>query len=200
MDFAQFRTQNAAQAPKQPEEPKKFDGLTGEVNSNPEAEKEHQNKALLKMKGDSVWIPKLPTVPGLSEARKTHHKVKIHFGNGKSEIRMVDDNELGVLRRSGHITKVFNIAEMKDGVEHSYSVPSLFEDACREQEKNTAHYSHKDGSKAYLMTHKYSDPKLGTDHYVGFSHRTGTVYSNDDGKVKAERLLRRLGYKAKAKE
>jgi hypothetical protein len=197
MDFAQFRAQNAAQAPKQPDEPKKFDGLTGEVNSNPEAEKEHQNKDLLKMKGDSVWVPKLPKVPGLSEGRKTHHKVKIHFGNGKSEIRMVDDDELGALRRSNHITKVFNIAEMKDGVEFPYEVPELFEDACAAQDKHTTHFKHKDGSTAYMMTHKYRDPSLGEDHYVHFSKGRGAVYSNDEGKAKGLKLLKRLGYKSK---
>jgi hypothetical protein len=195
MDFAQFRAQNAAQAPAKKDD-KCCDPANSEVNATPEAEKEHQNKALLKMKGDTVWIPKLPKVPGLSEA-KTHHKVRIHFGSGKSEIRMVDDEELGALRRSGHITKVFNLAEMKQGVEYAYDVPALFEEACAMQDKHTVHYKHKDGSTAYMMTHKYKDPSLGEDHYVHFSKGRGAVYSNDEGKAKGLRLLKRLGYKAK---
>lgn len=194
MNFAQFRAQNAAQAPAKKDDAC-VDPASSETNTSPEAEKEHQNKALLKMKGDSVWIPKEPKVPGLSEAKhKTHHKVKIHFGGGKSEIRMVDDDELGALRRSNHITKVFNIAEVKNGVEYPYIVE---EDANVLGNKNTKHYVHKNGDTAYVMSHKYKDPALGEDHYVHFSKGRGTVYNNDEGKTKATKLLKRLGYKAK---
>lgn len=194
MNFAQFRAQNAAQAPAN-NGVKCCDPVDDSETTSPEAEKERQNKSLLKMKGDSVWIPKEPKVPGLSEAKhKTHHKVKIHFGGGKSEIRMVDDDELGVLRRSNHITKVFNIAEVKNGVEYPYIVE---EDANVLGNKNTKHYVHKNGDTAYVMTHKYKDPALGVDHYVHFSKGRGTVYSNNEGKEKASKLLKRLGYKAK---
>lgn len=181
MDFAEFRKQNAEKAPATPEKSEPANS-----SSAGETEKEHQNKDLLKMKNAGVWIPRGPNVktPGLHTEEKVHHKVKVHYGD-HSEVKYVDDDELGVLRKSNRVTKVTQL-----GAKKGEKVLEYVEEA-----NQSAAFAHADGRKAYIDTHKYTDPSLGTDHYVHIDKTRATVYSHDEGLTKAHKLLKKLGFK-----
>lgn len=181
MNFSEFRKQNAEKAPVEPKNSEPAGSAAD--TKNPEVEKEHQNKVLLKMKGDKTWIPRGPNIktPGLTtENSKVHHKVKIHFGD-HSEVRLVDDDELGVIRRSKHVTKVTQLSSVKEGKEYELT----------EEQAPSVVFQHKDGRKAYIDAHKYSDPSLGTDHYVHIDKSRATVFDNE---TKAHKLLKKLGF------
>jgi hypothetical protein len=155
-----------------------------------EAETTHQNKDLLNMKdenkGKTNWIPRTPKLAKVDES-KVHHKVKIHFGNGKSEERLIDDDELGALKRTQHVTKVIHLGRSKaDG--------KLLEYALDEDNGAESVFKHGNGSKAVITSHKYADPSLGTDHYVHIPNSRATVYGGDEGLDKAHKLLKKLGY------
>lgn len=187
MNFAEFRKQNKEKAPVTPEqaEPANSTVKTGE------AEKEHQNKDLLKMQDDTgnktVWIPRGPKIKAPGLTTESHHKVKIHFGNGKSETRIIDDDELGVLKRNNHVTKVTHLGRSKLNGD-------LLEYVLEESDGAEVVFKHKDGRVAHLSSHKYKDPSLGVDHYVHLPDSRATVYSGDEGLGKAHKLLSKLGY------
>lgn len=162
-----------------------------------EAETTHQNKDLLNMKdqskGKSVWIPRTPKLSKVDES-KEHHKVKIHYGNGKSEERLIDDDELGALKRTAHVTKVVHLGRSKaDGKLLEYALDEMSNGA-------ETVFQHADGSKAVVTSHKYADPSLGTDHYVHIPNSRATVYGGDEGLDKAHKLLKKLGYSLAPKE
>jgi hypothetical protein len=187
MNFADFRKKNKASAPVTPET---SEPANSTVHSG-EAEKEHQNKDLLKMKDDAgnktVWIPRGPKIKAPGLTTESHHKVKIHFGNGKSETRIIDDEELGVLKRNNHITKVTHLGRSKLNGE-------LLEYVLEEGDGAEVVFKHKDGRVAHLQSHKYKDPSLGTDHYVHLPDSRATVYPGEEGLAKAHKLLSKLGY------
>jgi hypothetical protein len=163
-----------------------------------EAETTHQNKDLLNMKdqskGKSVWIPRTPKLAKVDEAAKVHHKVKIRYGNGKSEERLIDDDELGALKRTAHVTKVTHLGR-------SGANGKLLEYALDEMSNGAETvFQHADGSKAVVTSHKYADPSLGTDHYVHIPNSRATVYGGDEGLDKAHKLLKKLGYSLAPKE
>jgi hypothetical protein len=187
MNFAEFRKQNGEQAPHTPEktEPADSQVTTGET------EKEHQNKDLLKMKDGSVWIPRGPKIqaPGLTteSKNKVHHKVKIHFASGKTEERLIDDDELGVIKRNAKVTKVMHLGRSKVNGE-------LLEYSLDEANNAETVFHHKDGRKAVINSYKYADPSLGTDHYVHITNSRATVFDGDKGLEKAHKLLKKLGF------
>jgi hypothetical protein len=189
MNFAEFRKKNEEQAPHTAETSQPADAKV----ANGETEKEHQNKDLLKMKGDkTVWIPRGPKIqaPGLSDdavtEAKSHHKVKIHFGNGKTEERLVDDDELGVIKRNQRVTKVVHLGRSKA---NGKLIEYVLEEANAE-----VVFKHKDGRKAIINSYKYADPSLGVDHYVHIQNSRATVYPGDEGLNKAHKLLKKLGF------
>lgn len=184
MDFAAFRKQNAEKAPVTTPNETPIDAKKPGTD-----EKEHQNADLLKMKPKSVWIPRGPNIqaPGL-KAESVHHKVKIHF-DGRSEVRLVDDDELATLRKSKKVSKVVHIGRSKgDGQVLEYVLNETAEEMP---------YSHTDGRKATIQRHKYADPSLGEDHYVHLPDSRATVYPEFD---KAHKLLKKLGYSPSKKE
>lgn len=144
-------------------------------------EKDFENKTLLKQKaGKNVWVPKKSFASVKEE--NTHHKVRVHFKD-HSEIRYVDDNELNVLRKSHRVKKVMHLGRSVGGQVLEYVV---------EDNQAEKFFVHPDGRKASILSHKYKDESLGTDHYIHLPDTRGTV---TDDYSKAEKLLTRLGYK-----
>lgn len=195
MDFAEFRKKNGEQAPHTPETSKPAES---EVKTG-ESEKEHQNQDLLKMKvgdekswfwKDSFRGPKIKA-PGLTteDSKTQHHKVKIHYASGKAEERLIDDNELGVLKRNNRVTKVIHLGRSKAN-------GKILEYVMTEMQNADAgiRFKHKDGRTAILNSYKYADPSLGTDHYVHIPNSRATVYDGDSGLDKAHKLLKKLGF------
>jgi hypothetical protein len=202
MNFAEFRKQNAEQAPATTTVSKPVDGAR-----SGESEKEHQNNDLLKnvskmpvdpaiaseldkmhltpapaiepliAEPKTVWIPKKMVVKEAS----IHHKVRVHFGD-HSEVRFVDDDELGTLRASHRVKRVVHLGRSSNGRLNEYVTEG------KEVEQL---FKHPDGRKATVMSHKYNDESLGEDHYVHLPDSRASVFTDKD---KAHRFLKKLGY------
>lgn len=122
-------------------------------------------------KTQTAWLLRSHVVEARGQKKYQSHKVKIHRGDGSSEVKFVNDAELDTIRRDQHVSRVEHLLELTDK-EHQYV--------------------NADGQIAHINSHKYSDESLGEDHYVHVPNARTSVHDTFD---QAHKKLMLLGFK-----